>query len=161
MKNEAIMIDQNATLPTTNNHTPVLAPISQDNPSQKNTEGYERIAYVAFKEGIANIRDNRILRKKIVESKIDTVSLDLYLQKSEYERIKSQLEEKELPSEERMYLEKRIETISDRVHETSQVYNANMNEINSKQYDIWKGIGICVFWFLIGFCGGRSCQSHC
>lgn len=167
MENEVLEVDQNNFLPTISNLPTVLANDSRCNPYQKNTDDFNRIASGILpnilKEGIANIKSTRILNKKIIESEIDTTTLNLQVQHSEYERVKSRLEEKELTPEEQMYLEKRIETLSDRIDERVQTYNISMNESKFKQCKILPTgtqIAICALCFLGGFVAGLAYQSR-
>ena len=164
MENNLIPVDNKVTvLPDKGNYADTQFSQGKPNPSEKMAEDMFKTTTDMIKEGAATAKDNRIIRKKIVESGIETAGLDLEVQKAEYDRVVKKLNDPQTQPNERARCEKRAEAISDRIHEVTQAHRDDMRQNTpppQKGVPTWGWIVAICLSGLAGFAGGRYYQSR-
>lgn len=152
---EIITVNQKDILPA--NAGQRMVPARTSWRQEQNQADAAKVAVDLVKEGLATVKDNRILRKKMVEADIEAAKVDMSIQQTEYNRVKTKLETGKLTAEERAHCEARIETLADRIHESSQTHQKNMNENMPKTTSglsnlVWLGFSLLIG--SLAFAGG-------
>lgn len=124
---------------------------------EQNQADAAKVTVDLVKESLATVKDNRILRKKMVDADIEAAKVDMSIQQTEYNRVKTKLETGKLTAEERAHYEARIEILTDRIHESSQIQQKNMNDNMQKMTSglsnlVWIGFSLLVG--SLAFAGG-------
>lgn len=132
-------------------------------PSDKMAEDFFKVTTDSVKECVATVKDNRIIRKRIVESEINATSIDLNVQTAEYQRVVKKLNDPSLTPNERARYEKRAETVSDRIHGSTESHQEDMRKNSpppQRKMPVWGWLGLLGLTGIGGFCGGRYYQSR-